>query len=50
MKAQSKALSSFTKKRNLEGSSMEPIEEGDNDDLERSNSNKSKSHKSMTDA
>jgi hypothetical protein len=50
MKAKSHAFSSFTKKRNLEGSSMEPIEEGDNADLEKSNSNKSKSHKSMSDA
>lgn len=51
MKAKSNALSSFTKKRNMEGSSMQPIEEGDdNDDLEKSNSNKSLSQKSMTHA
>ena len=50
MKAKINAFSSFTKKRNLEASSMEPIEENDNDDQQKSNSLKSKSNKSLTEA
>lgn len=50
MKDKINALSSFTKKRNLEASSMEPIEENDNDDQQKSNSLKSKSDKSLTEA
>ena len=47
MKAKINAFSSFTKKR---ASSMEPIEENDNDDQQKSNSLKSKSDKSLTEA